>query len=62
MAEGTSEKMRTETTGDEPFKTVPVKRKRKRDKDEDMETSEESTRPSFPPAKAEKLMVSLIHL
>lgn len=58
MAEGTSEKMSSETNEDEPFKTVPVRRKRKRGKEEDMDTSDESKRPSFPPAKAEKLMVS----
>lgn len=59
MAEGSSEKMSSESIEDEPFKTVPVKRKRKRGKEEDMDTSDESKRPSFPPAKAEKLMVSL---
>lgn len=57
MAEGTSEKMSCEKTDEEPFKTVPMKRKRKRGKEEDMDTSEELKRPSFPPAKAEKLMV-----
>ena len=58
MAEGSSEKMSSETTEDEPFTTVPVRRKRKRGQVEDMDTSEELKRPSFPPAKAEKLMVS----
>ncbi|KAJ7383955.1 pre-rRNA-processing protein pno1 [Desmophyllum pertusum] len=48
--------MSSETTEDEPFKTVPVRRKRKRGQVEDMDTSDESKRPSFPPAKAEKLM------
>lgn len=57
MAEGTSENMSSETADEEPFKTVAVKRKRKRGQEEDMDTSEESKRPSFPPAKAEKLMV-----
>lgn len=57
MAEGTSENMSSETADEEPFKTVAVKRKRKRGQGEDMDTSEESKRPSFPPAKAEKLMV-----
>ena len=57
MAEGSSEKMSGETTEDEPFKTVPVRRKRKRGQVEDMDTSEDLKRPSFPPAKAEKLMV-----
>lgn len=57
MAEGTSEKMSCEKTDEEPFKTVPMKRRRKRGKEEDMDTSEELKRPSFPPAKAEKLMV-----
>lgn len=60
MAEGSSEKMSSKTTEDEPFKTVPVRRKRKRGQVEDMDTSEELKRPSFPPAKAEKLMVSVI--
>jgi len=55
MAEGANE-MASETTAEEPFKTVPTKRKRKRGQLEDMDTSEESQRPSFPPAKAEKLM------
>lgn len=59
MAEGSSEKMSSETTENEPFKTVPVRRKRKRGQVEDMDTSDDSKRPSFPPAKAEKLMVSL---
>lgn len=59
MAEGSSEKMSSETTEDEPFETVPVRRKRKRGQLEDMDTSEELKRPSFPPAKAEKLMVSV---
>ena len=59
MAEGSSEKMSSETTQDEPFKTVPVRRKRKRGQVEDMDTSEDLKRPSFPPAKAEKLMVNL---
>ena len=59
MAEGSSEKMSSETTEDEPFKTVPVRRKRKRGQVEDMDASEELKRPSFPPAKAEKLMVSV---
>lgn len=58
MAEESSEKMTGEATEDEPFKAVPVKRKRKRQKEEDMDTSDESKRPSFPPAKAEKLMVN----
>lgn len=49
--------MSSETADEEPFKTVAVKRKRKRGQEEDMDTSEESKRPSFPPAKAEKLMV-----
>ena len=57
MAEGSSEKMASETTDEEAFKTVPVRRKRKRGQVEDMDTSEESKRPNFPPAKAEKLMV-----
>ena len=57
MAEGSSEKMTSEITEDEPFKAVPVRRKRKRQQVEDMDTSDESKRPSFPPAKAEKLMV-----
>lgn len=61
MAEGASE-MASETTVEEPFKTVPTKRKRKRGQLEDMDTSEESQRPSFPPAKAEKLMVTNILL
>ncbi|RMX47075.1 hypothetical protein pdam_00016988 [Pocillopora damicornis] len=56
MAEESSEKMTGEATEDEPFKAVPVKRKRKRQQEEDMDTSDESKRPSFPPAKAEKLM------
>lgn len=56
MAEGSTEKMTGEATEDEPFKAVPVKRKRKRQQEEDMDTSEEPKRPSFPPAKAEKLM------
>jgi len=59
MAEGSCEKMSSDTTEDEPFKTVPVRRKRKRGQVEDMDTSEELKRPSFPPAKAEKLMVSV---
>lgn len=57
MAESSSEKMASETADEDPFKTVPVKRKRKRGQVEDMDTSEASRRPSFPPAKAEKLMV-----
>ena len=57
MAESSSEKMASETADEEPFKTVPVKRKRKRGQVEDMDTSEASRRPSFPAAKAEKLMV-----
>lgn len=56
MAESSSEKMASETADEEPFKTVPVKRKRKRGQVEDMDTSVASRRPSFPPAKAEKLM------
>ena len=64
MAEGSTEKMTGEATEDEPFKAVPVKRKRKRQQEEDMDTSEEPKRPSFPPAKAEKLMVNFddVHL
>ena len=61
MAEGSSEKMSSETAEDEPFKTAPVRRKRKRGQVEDMDTSEELKRPSFPPAKAEKLMVIVNH-
>lgn len=57
MAEGTSESMPGETKEEEPFKTIPMKRKRKREKMEDMETTEGSKRPSFPPAKPETLMV-----
>lgn len=57
MAEGTNESMPGETKEEEPFNTIPVKRKRKIEKMEDMETSNRSKRPSFPPAKPEKLMV-----
>ncbi|XP_029179992.1 RNA-binding protein pno1-like [Acropora muricata] len=56
MAEGTSESMPGETKEEEPFKTIPMKRKRKREKMEDMETTDGSKRPSFPPAKPETLM------
>lgn len=56
MAEGTSESMPGETKEEEPFKTIPMKRKRKREKTEDMETTDGSKRPSFPPAKPETLM------
>ena len=59
MAEESSDKMASEPTEKEPFKTVPAKRKRKRGQVEDMDTSEKSKRPSFPPAKAEKLMVKV---
>lgn len=59
MAEGSSEKVSGETTEDEPFMTVPVRRKRKRGQVEGMDTTEGPKRPSFPPAKAEKLMVSV---
>lgn len=45
-----------ETKEEEPFKTIPMKRKRKREKMEDMETTDGSKRPSFPPAKPETLM------
>lgn len=57
MAEGTGESMPSETKEEEPFKTIPMKRKRKREKMEDMETTDGSKRPSFPPAKPETLMV-----
>jgi len=56
MAEGTSESMPGETKEEEPFKTIPMKRKRKREKMEDIETTDGSKRPSFPPAKPETLM------
>ena len=57
MAEGRSESMLGETKEEEPFKTIPMRRKRKREKMEDIETTDGSKRPSFPPAKPETLMV-----
>lgn len=57
MAEGTSESMPGETKEEGPFKTIAIKRKRKREKMEDIETTDGSKRPSFPPAKPQKLMV-----
>lgn len=56
MADGQGESMSSKTTDEGPFETVPIKRKRKRGQVEDMDTTEGSKRPSFPPAKAEKLM------
>ena len=42
---------------EEPFKPASTRRKRKLDREKDMDTSGEMSRPSFPPAKVEKLTV-----
>ena len=59
MAEGTGEEMNGKSREAEPFQTIPVRGKRKRTQLEQMEIEDVTKRPSFPPAKADKLMVNI---